>query len=220
MQRKNVSEYIRALSESQQFAPMVAVNHYVPGEDGIFQSPFEIVNPSMSDLLQKMGMIKLYRHQVDALNAISNKNDIVVTTPTASGKTFIYSFAAIHAFIDESHATSLFLYPLKALAQDQLKAFSEMVERTGPTTIRAAIYDGDTNAYQRKKIRQQPPDVLITNPDMLHLGILPHHPIWESFFNSLRLIVIDEAPYLSWCSGLSHGSDHQAAAPSLYLLRR
>ena len=193
MQLKNVSEYIRALSESQHFAPMVAVNHYVPGEDGVFQSPLGIVNPTMSDLLQQMGMIKLYRHQVDALNAISNKNDIVVTTPTASGKTFIYSFAAIHAFINESHATSLFLYPLKALAQDQLKAFTEMVERTGPTTIRTAIYDGDTNAFQRKKIRQQPPDVLITNPDMLHLGILPHHPIWESFLNKLRLIVIDEA---------------------------
>ena len=113
-----------------------------------------------------------------------------------SGKSFIYTLPILQACLNDPDSRALCLFPLKALAQDQLKTL-EQLWRLLPESARghagaAAIYDGDTTDYRRRKIRELPPPVLITNPDMLHLGLLPHHAKWGHFFAGLRYVVIDE----------------------------
>ncbi|MEJ2639213.1 MAG: DEAD/DEAH box helicase, partial [Desulfosarcinaceae bacterium] len=118
-----------------------------------------------------------------------------MATPTASGKSLVYQLAmlsAVHDAPDASSARGLFLYPLKALAQDQLKSFGCLAAALGLDQA-AAIYDGDTPAADRRRIRQRPPTVVFSNPEMLHLSLLPHHGAWADLWRGLRLVVIDEA---------------------------
>ncbi|MDJ0782866.1 MAG: DEAD/DEAH box helicase [Desulfosarcinaceae bacterium] len=142
--------------------------------------------------LKRGGIERLYRHQAAALDAISAGTDTVVATPTASGKSLVYQLAMLSALEDEGSARGLFLYPLKALAQDQCQRFRTLAE-TLDLANPAAIYDGDTPAGERRRIRQQPPAVLFSNPEMLHLSLLPHHDAWAALWRGLRLVVIDEA---------------------------
>lgn len=153
----------------------------------------------LSAALQKAlgagGIGRLYRHQAAALAAIQAGHDTVVATPTASGKSLVYQLAMLSsapASPESPPTRGLFLYPLKALAQDQLKSFSRLAEILGLEPA-AAIYDGDTPAGERRRIRQQPPTVVFSNPEMLHLSLLPHHGAWADFWSGLRLVVIDEA---------------------------
>ena len=118
----------------------------------------------------------------------------MVATPTASGKTLCYSLPILEKCLQDPDSRALMLFPLKALAQDQLAAFGELTghwpEAARPSI---AIYDGDTTDHFRRKIRKNPPNVLITNPEMLHLAILPFHEQWTTFLASLSLVVVDEA---------------------------
>jgi DEAD/DEAH box helicase domain-containing protein len=120
--------------------------------------------------------------------------NVVVSTPTASGKTLVYNLPVLEQCLANPDSKALYLYPLKALAQDQLKAFRELTafwpEDSRPS---AAIYDGDTTQHFRKKIREDPPNVLMTNPEMLHLSLLPHHEAWSAFWAGLGHVVVDEA---------------------------
>lgn len=140
----------------------------------------------------------LYTHQAMATDYIRAGHDVVVATPTASGKTYVYNLPIIEHWLHDPEAKALYLFPLKALAQDQLATFERLVDawpkpvqgaNTRPT---AAIYDGDTTPHFRRKIRNAPPTVLITNPEMLHLALLPHHEQWTELFASLAYIVVDE----------------------------
>ena len=139
-----------------------------------------------------MGICDLYSHQCEALAAIQRGEHTAVATPTASGKTLIYNLPLLQTIEASPHARALYLFPLKALAQDQLATFNRWAEEAGQPAVNAAIYDGDTTAYRRKKIRQQPPAVLMTNPEMVHLSLLPFHTSWGEFFANLQLVVIDE----------------------------
>jgi DEAD/DEAH box helicase domain-containing protein len=115
-----------------------------------------------------------------------------VATPTASGKTLIYNLAVLENIHANFHANALYIFPLKALAQDQLKTFQQMAEHCDYLKATAKIYDGDTSAWHRKRIRETPPHVVLTNPEMLHLSILAHHPKWASFLSNLEIVVVDE----------------------------
>jgi len=143
-------------------------------------------------ILKRLGIPRLFKHQTDAIRMIRAGNHVVVATPTASGKTLIYNLPVIDTVLKNPKATSLYIFPLKALAQDQLKTFEQMASLCDPYRPTAAIYDGDTSAYQRKKIREKPPNVLLTNPEMIHLSILPHHRKWATFLQGLETVVIDE----------------------------
>ena len=100
---------------------------------------------------------------------------VIIATPTASGKTLVYDLPVLEHFLADPDATALYIFPLKALAQDQLQTFETLAGFLKTTRPTAAIYDGDTSAYRRKCIREAPPNVVITNPEMLHLSLLAHH---------------------------------------------
>ena len=118
---------------------------------------------------------------------------MVVVTPTASGKTLCYNLPVLNLLLRDPGARAMYLFPTKALAEDQLHEFQTAVEDMG-SEIRAFTYDGDTPQDARKAIRQRA-NVVLTNPDMLHSGILPHHTRWARYFENLRYIVIDELHY-------------------------
>ncbi len=143
-------------------------------------------------MLSRLGIKELYKHQVEALHAIRHREHTVVATDTASGKSLIYNTALFDALVDKPDARGLYIYPLKALTRDQLAIFNQWCSASPDIPASAAVYDGDTSAYRRKQIRLAPPSVLMTNPEMVHLALLPYHAGWETFFRNLELVVIDE----------------------------
>ena len=157
---------------------------------------FARLDPPLPGLLQQAlvsaGAKNLYLHQAEGVRLARQGRHVVTVTPTASGKTLVYTLPIIEQVLAEPDTRALLLFPLKALAQDQFKRLREMCDCLGLPQSTAAIYDGDTTPYFRAKIRQNPPNLLLTNPDMLHQGILPFHARWDTLFRSLRFVVIDE----------------------------
>ncbi len=141
--------------------------------------------PSLAAALYQRGIRRLYSHQAEAWAAARRGENLILATGTASGKSLCYNLPVLATITENPAARALYLFPTKALAQDQFSAL------TGQFSIAAAIYDGDTPADQRALIRKNA-RILLSNPDMLHTGILPHHAVWASFFSSLRYVVIDE----------------------------
>lgn len=147
-------------------------------------------DPRLLSALETRGIKQVYSHQGIAYEYGSAGKDFVIATPTASGKTFCYNLPVVDAILKDPDAKALYLFPIKALAQDQLSEFRELSDQTG-TTINAYVYDGDTPKDVRRKAREDG-SVIITNPDMLNAGILPGHAYWRKYFQNLRYIVIDE----------------------------
>ena len=135
--------------------------------------------------LRERGLSSLYSHQAETWQHTRSGANVVVATGTASGKTLAYNLPILAALLENPEARALYLFPTKALTQDQLSVIS------GQWSVKAAIYDGDTPQGQRKAIRTKG-RIILSNPDMLHTGILPHHTNWTEFFSNLRFIVIDE----------------------------
>jgi DEAD/DEAH box helicase domain-containing protein len=146
------------------------------------------LHPLVSDALARAGIDGLYSHQAQALEA-AVAGPLIVTTGTASGKSLCFHLPMLDTLARDPKARALYLYPTKALAQDQARSINAF-GMTG--RIRPAIYDGDTPSDARTQIRRQA-NVVLTNPDMLHLGILPHHTAWEDLFANLAIVAIDEA---------------------------
>ena len=140
--------------------------------------------------LASQGIDRLYTHQAEAIEAIHAGHDVVVVTPTASGKTLCYALPVLQALADDPAARALFIFPTKALGQDQVAAFAELSHAAG-LQVAAATYDGDTPAPIRSAVRKAG-QVVVTNPDMLNSAILPHHTKWFQLFEQLQVIVIDE----------------------------
>lgn len=141
-------------------------------------------------VLKARGIERLYTHQRQALDCALAGRDFVVVTPTASGKTLCYNLPVLNAILKDNAARALYLFPTKALSSDQVSELYSMVEALG-ADIKAFTYDGDTPASARTAIRQAG-HVVVTNPDMLHQGILPHHTKWVRLFENLKYVVIDE----------------------------
>jgi DEAD/DEAH box helicase domain-containing protein len=136
------------------------------------------------------GIRRLYTHQATAAEAVHGGKDVVIVTPTASGKTLCYNLPVLNAVLEDSDTRALYLFPTKALAQDQLAELYDLNQRLG-NRFGVFTYDGDTPADARKSIREKS-HIVLTNPDMLHTGILPHHTRWTRLFENLKYIVIDE----------------------------
>lgn len=151
---------------------------------------FGKLSPQLVAALRKRGAEKLYSHQSEAARLAAAGQNIVVVTPTASGKTLCYNLPVTDAILADRQARALYIFPTKALAQDQLSELSELAEAVG-APIKAFTYDGDTAAATRTKARAEG-NIIITNPDMLNAGILPHHTKWASFFKNLKYIAVDE----------------------------
>jgi DEAD/DEAH box helicase domain-containing protein len=173
-------------------SPIRAI-HHEPAKAGEFADiPMQIEAVLRAALAQR-GIAQLYSHQAAALEHVLAGKNVVVVTPTASGKTLCYNLPVLDAVLRDAGARAMYLFPTKALAEDQLHEFETAVDAMG-AEIRAFTYDGDTPQDARKAIRQRA-NVVLTNPDMLHSGVLPHHTRWARYFESLRYIVIDELHY-------------------------
>jgi DEAD/DEAH box helicase domain-containing protein len=183
-----------AIPRQAEGEPIVTAVERIPAVAAQY-APFpEGVDERLLDALGGRGVERLYTHQADAWqHALAGRN-LVVVTPTASGKTLCYNGPVLNAILQDGSARALYLFPTKALAQDQLAELHAMADlisdRTG-TEIGVFTYDGDTPQDARKSIRARA-HVVLTNPDMLHSGILPHHPRWAKLFENLRYVVIDE----------------------------
>lgn len=146
------------------------------------------LHPSLCRRLGSLGIKRLYTHQASAINRALDGNHVAVVTSTASGKTLCYNLPVLHTQLSSPGKNALYLFPTKALAQDQLRKLQDFDLKDSP---RFGIYDGDTPMPERRRIRRNCHTV-ITNPDMLHVGILPNHVHWADFFHQLSFVVIDE----------------------------
>ncbi len=198
---------IDRILRSEKFGDSVVHVTSVPAQPAEFRDIARPLPEPLRRACTDLGIDRFFSHQAEAIDAIRSGGDVLTVTPTASGKSLVYLLPTMEAALTRPGARSLYLFPFKALAQDQMQGIREMaaaaarrggvVRRQGdlPGTgrpISAAIYDGDTPDSQRRRIKADPPDILITNPDMLHLGILPHHEDWRVFFGNLETVVVDE----------------------------
>lgn len=168
-------------------ASQIAHIEELPPREPVYAEPLRRMHPELSTRLSELQIDRLYSHQAHAYDAAMEGRDLVVVTGTNSGKTLCYNLPALQMCLSEPAVRALYLFPTKALAQDQLGRLVELA----PPSVRVATYDGDTAKSHRGSIRKLS-HVILTNPDMLHVGILPSQDHWARFLKSLRLIVIDE----------------------------
>lgn len=227
----DIQEYLDSLQASKKFGPQVVCSRTFPRRPPSYSKPQEPLHSRLSSGLAETGIHQLYTHQARALDVIKTGKDVLVATPTASGKSLIYNLPVFEEYLGQPESHFLYLFPLKALAQDQLRALMDLYSAvtgssTGVDTF-CSIYDGDTSAYKRAKIRKKHPTVLITNPDMVHLSLLPHHDTWSLFFKKLTYIVIDEVhtyrgvfgAHISWViKRLVRVAAHYGSYPSFIML--
>ena len=186
----STDEVLRRLLEEPSLASAVVHHEIVPPAEPV-TAPFpDWLDPRIEAGLRSRGIDALYSHQAEAIQAVHAGEDIVIVTPTASGKTLCYMLPVLQALAEDPSARALFLFPTKALGQDQVAELAGLAAASD-LTISAATYDGDTPAPIRSAIRTAG-QVVVTNPDMLHSAILPHHTKWFQLFEQVQVIVIDE----------------------------
>ena len=188
-----VVDLVERVRVDRGLGPQLVETLHLPATESRFG---ELETPLPGELqaaLARAGVERLWSHQVEALTVLLAGDDVLVTTPTASGKSLVFQLPVLKEAIAGGPGRALFLFPLKALGQDQKQKFNALAAAAGlGVADLAEIYDGDTPREDRQRIKQRPPRVLITNPDMLHLGILPHWGDWRVLFRDLRWIVLDE----------------------------
>jgi len=184
-----LDSFLERLTDRARSEWRVVHHERIPEEPPRCDEVPEGVDPRVISLIHRAGISSLYQHQAEAIRQSLQGANVVLATSTASGKTLAYQVPVMHRLIQDPAATALFLFPLKALERDQREAF---VSLAGDSGLTAEVYDGDTPESVRRKIKHNPPRVLITNPDMLHLGLLAFHDSWKEFLANLSYIVLDE----------------------------
>jgi len=192
---KALEELIRYSAEGTGDIRVVKVEEF----EGKFMDFPDGLSPRIVDTYRKRGIDRLYAHQAEGIAAVLDKKNIVVATPTASGKTLIYNSVVLNSLIADSSAKSLYLFPTKALSQDQLSELFEL-NHSLKDPFGLYTYDGDTAQSRRPAIRKKA-QIVLTNPYMLHSGILPHHTKWINLFENLRYVIIDELHYYTGVFG-------------------
>lgn len=187
---KGVSAVLKAWSGDNGVRHSTVLNHTLDAKEGRFAPVPEQLSPQVAKALKDRGIEQLYAHQAEAFVEASKGRHIVVATPTASGKSLCYNLPVLDALAREPAARALYLFPTKALSRDQEEAVKGLMRSAG-IDHGAITYDGDTPGDARRAARERS-GVLLTNPDMLHAGILPHHANWARLFSNLRYVVIDE----------------------------
>ena len=186
----NVDQLAQVLRADQDFMENVTRWEVLPARPARYADYPDGLDERLREVLRKRGIPQLYTHQAQAVQRVLAGEDVVVVTPTASGKTMCYNLPVLSAILKNPDARALYLFPTKALSADQVSELYEMIEQAG-VDIKTFTYDGDTPAAARRAVRQAG-HIVVTNPDMLHSGILPHHTKWVKLFENLRYIVIDE----------------------------
>jgi DEAD/DEAH box helicase domain-containing protein len=190
MARLSLAEYVERLRKNRRFMETVTAACRIPEYGGKF-APFPSwLHPRLKAVFEKSGISMLYSHQAEAVERIRKGEHVVLVTPTASGKTLCYNLPVLQATLEDPGSRALYLFPTKALAQDQMHEVHGLIHEL-KADIRTFTYDGDTPDDARQAVRKQG-HVVVTNPDMLHTAILPHHTKWQKLFTNLRFVVIDE----------------------------
>ena len=185
-----VREIVKELTSRDRTSETVTAVEHTPAREAQYVPLPDWVRPELAEVYRAKGVVQLYSHQAEAAERIRRGKNTVVVTPTASGKTLCYNLPILNAILENPDTRALYLFPTKALAQDQLAELQDLGKRLGES-FGVFTYDGDTPSDARRSVRQQG-HVVLTNPDMLHSGILPHHTKWTRIFENLRYVVIDE----------------------------
>ena len=185
------TDFIQHLKSQHFYKGQIAHVERIPARKARHGRLKKPLPPLLEDALKRVGVEKLYTHQAQAINAVREGHSVVVATSTASGKTLCYNLPVLEAIVTDWRARALYLFPTKALAQDQLRSLRELTSRD-LRDVRFGTYDGDTPRSARARLRKSA-SIILTNPDMLSLGILPNHSLWANFFKNLKFVIIDEA---------------------------
>jgi DEAD/DEAH box helicase domain-containing protein len=188
--RKTIEEMIEKIKIHPEYKEQIVHWHTIPEREAKYVPFPDDLHHDLKKALMERGITALYTHQKTAYETLRNGKNFVAVTPTASGKTLCYNLPVLQTILEQPEARALYLFPTKALAQDQKSELNEFIDKLG-AAINCYTYDGDTAANIRQKVRKAG-HIVITNPDMLHSGILPHHTKWVSLFENLKYIVIDE----------------------------
>ena len=186
----SIDEMILKIKNTPEIMNHVTYWHTIPPRPAKYADFPERLHPALREALQRKGISRLYTHQADAFRETTDGKHVVVVTPTASGKTLCYNLPVLNRILEDDSARAIYLFPTKALAQDQVAELHEIVNLLG-ADIKTHTYDGDTPPTVRQAIRNAG-HIVVTNPDMLHTAILPHHTKWVKLFENLQYIVIDE----------------------------
>ena len=188
--KKSISELLQSWQYDEELKQNIIHWHTLDGKRAEY-APFpDELHPSLQKALRLRGIEQLYTHQREAFDKATSGTSFTAITPTASGKSLCYHLPVLQEIINDKSSRAIYLFPTKALAQDQKTDLNELIEATGEEVL-SYTYDGDTAPGIRTKIRKAG-HIVMTNPDMLHSGILPHHTKWVSLFENLKYIVIDE----------------------------
>ena len=198
----DLSQFLQRLRAGGDESPgMVDAVHVQPARPARMQPFPEWLHPSLADALHTRGIVELYGHQRECADLLHERKHAVIATSTASGKSLAYHLPVLDAVLrDGLDARALYLYPTKALARDQMADLEKLLAATGRSDLTVAVYDGDTPPQVRQALREHGVMVL-TNPHMLHQGILPNHTKWQGLFTGLRYVVVDELHTLSGIYG-------------------
>ena len=186
----DIAAFLNAVQRAPWYAEQIVHSEDVPSREARYGALDRPLHARLQAALADAGRRDLYTHQTDAVNAVRRGKNVIVSTPTASGKSLCYNLPVIETLLQDRGASAMYIFPTKALAQDQRKALTRLMPRG--FRLRCDIFDGDTPSRERADVRRNS-RLLITNPDMLHIGILPHHRLWHRRLRSLRYVVIDEA---------------------------
>lgn len=188
--KKSLQDVLQDLKENPKYKDQIVFWHTIPEQEAITTAFPEELDTTLKNALKSRGISNLYIHQKIAYDAVMNGESITAITPTASGKSLCYNLPVLQTMIKNPNVRALYIFPTKALAQDQKNDLNELIDAAN-LSINSYTYDGDTPSNIRQKIRKAG-NIVITNPDMLHNGILPHHTKWISLFENLKFVVIDE----------------------------
>ncbi len=164
---------------------------YLPAQDAQYGELSEALAGPVQQMLAAQDIEQLYTHQVAAIDAVRAGENVAVVTSTASGKTLCYNIPVVERLLSVPDSRALYMFPTKALAQDQLRGLEKLVGGAEVLELKAGTYDGDTPRSRRRSLRDEA-NIIMTNPDMLHCGILPNHSRWAHFIERLDFVVIDE----------------------------
>ncbi|HEX8436826.1 DEAD/DEAH box helicase [Archangium sp.] len=187
---RGLEAVLKGWREDRQLWPNFVLDEVTPERTGSYAPLPEEVAPQVREALQRRGIERLFSHQAEAYRLAREGRNLVIATPTASGKSLCYNLPLLDRFAREPQARALYLFPTKALSRDQEESLRVFMREAG-LEHGAITFDGDTPADARRAARERS-GVLLTNPDMLHTGILPHHANWARLFSNLRYVVIDE----------------------------
>lgn len=187
----DAARFIERLKLAPEYRGQIVHVEDIPAREARYGELVPPLHPRVAGILAKAGIERLYTHQAQAIAAIREGHDVAIVTATASGKTLCYNAPVLERLAVDPGVKALYLFPTKALAQDQLRGLLRYREIDPDMPIVAGTYDGDTPPNARRKLRDEG-NIILTNPDMLHQGILPRHPSWGPFFANLAFVVIDE----------------------------